>query len=117
MLHAWNLPSEEIYTSPDPARVNGHVRLTRPAVVGGTIVNDVTLTFVNGDVSEIAGGGGVDGLRAFASRDAGTRRVGELALVDADSAVAHVAHVDRPFGLGLLDENTAAHLALGFGFP
>ncbi|MDQ6730140.1 MAG: aminopeptidase [Actinomycetota bacterium] len=112
VLHAWNLPSEEIYTSPDPARVNGHVRLTRPAVVGGTIVNDVTLRFVNGDVSEIAGGGGVDGLRAFASRDAGTRRVG--ALVDADSAVAHV---DRPFGLGLLDENTAAHLALGFGFP
>ena len=39
---------------------------------------------------------------------------GELALVGADSAVAHV---DRPFGLVLLDENTATHLALGFGFP
>ncbi|MDQ6803610.1 MAG: aminopeptidase, partial [Actinomycetota bacterium] len=50
VLHAWNLPSEEIYTSPDPARVNGHVRLTRPAVVGGAVIDDVALTFSHGEV-------------------------------------------------------------------
>ncbi len=114
VLHAWNLPSEEIYTSPDPARVNGIVRLTRPAVVGGATVKDVTLTLLNGAVTEVTGGGGVERLRAFVDRDTGTRRVGELALVDADSAVAKV---DKPFGLVLLDENAASHLALGFGFP
>lgn len=114
VLHAWNLPSEEIYTSPDPARVNGSVRLTRPAVVGGATVEDVTLTFLDGEVTKVTGGDGVERLRAFVDRDAGTRRVGELALVDADSAVAKV---DKPFGLILLDENAASHLALGFGFP
>ena len=41
-------------------------------------------------------------------------RLGELALVDDDSAVAGAR---EPFGMILLDENTAAHIALGFGFP
>ena|ERR1700761_4118155 len=40
--------------------------------------------------------------------------VGELALVDSDSAVATV---DQPFGRTLLDENAVTHIALGFGFP
>jgi aminopeptidase len=111
--HAWNLPSEEIYTSPDPARVDGHVRLTRPAVISGTTINDVALTFHKGEVTEIAGGDGIQMLREFIARDPGTSRIGELALVDADSAVAKVGH---PFGLVLLDENVASHVALGFGF-
>lgn len=114
VLHAWNIPSEEIFTSPDPTRVDGHVRLTRPAVVEGVLIQDATLTFREGEVVDIAGSTGVERLRAFVDRDRGTRRVGELALVDADSAVARV---EQPFGTMLLDENVAAHLALGFGFP
>ncbi len=114
IVHAWNLPSEEIYTSPDPGRVDGHVRLTRPAVISGVEVPDVRLTFAGGELTNIEGGPGVERLCAFADRDAGTRRVGEIALVDRDSAVAQVA---RPFGVILLDENAASHLALGFGFP
>lgn len=39
---------------------------------------------------------------------------GELALVDGSSAVATL---ERSFGLILLDENCASHVALGFGFP
>lgn len=113
VLHAWNLPSEEIYTSPDPTRVNGDVRLTRPAVVDGANVEKVTLTFADGEVTKITGGEGIGRLRTFVDRDPGTRRVGELALVDADSAVAAI---DHPFGLVLLDENAASHIALGFGF-
>jgi aminopeptidase len=114
VLHAWNVPSEEIYTSPDPTRVNGTVTLTRPVVIGGGVVEGVTLTFVDGQLTNVTGGNGIDRLRAFIDRDPGTRRVGELALVDNDSAVATI---DRPFGLVLLDENAASHIALGFGFP
>jgi aminopeptidase len=90
------------------------VRLTRPAVISGVEARDVRLTFADGLLTNIEGGAGVDRLRAFADRDAGTRRVGEIALVDRDSAVAQVT---RPFGVILLDENAASHLALGFGFP
>lgn len=112
--HAWNLPSEEIYTSPDPARVDGHVQLTRPAVVGGHLVRDVSLTLRAGEVVEVAGAEGADALQAFIARDAGTRRLGELALVDGDSAVGTVG---QTFGMIMLDENAASHIALGFGFP
>lgn len=114
VLHAWNIPSEEIFTSPDPTRVDGFVRLTRPAVIGGALIRDVTLTFRDGEVIDIRGDAGVERLQAFVNRDAGTRRVGEIALVDAESAVARI---EQPFGTMLLDENVAAHLALGFGFP
>lgn len=107
MVHAWNVPSEEIYTSPDPLRVNGHVRLSRPAVVGGGLIHDVRLAFEDGEVVQVTGGAGVEGLRAFIARDGGTRRVGEIALVDSDSAVAQI---DRRFGLILLDENVAARI-------
>jgi aminopeptidase len=114
VLHAWNIPSEEIFTSPDPMRVDGFVRLTRPAVVGGALIRDVTLTFRDGEVIDVVGDASVEHLQAFVRRDPGTRRVGELALVDAESAVARI---EQPFGTMLLDENVAAHLALGFGFP
>lgn len=112
--HAWNLPSEEVYTSPDRARAHGRVRLTRPAVVGGRLIDDVRLTFDHGQVTEVTGGPGVEALRAFVARDAGTSRLGELALVDRDSAVAAVR---QTFGVILLDENVASHIALGFAFP
>jgi len=112
--HAWNLPSEEVYTVPDPGRVDGRVRLTRPVVVTGRLVPGVSLTFADGRLVEITGGEGVDALREFIARDSGMSRLGELALVDADSAVAGTG---QTFGMILLDENTAAHIALGFGFP
>jgi leucyl aminopeptidase (aminopeptidase T) len=81
--HAWNLPSEEVYTVPDPERVDGHARLTRPAVVTGRLVPGVSLGFERGRLVEVKGRDGVG----------------------------------QTFGMILLDENSAAHIALGFGFP
>lgn len=112
--HAWNLPSEEVYTVPDPARADGRLALTRPAIIGGRLVHDVVLTFRNGAVVDAAGTDGIDALRAHLDREPGNRRLGELALVDGDSAVARTG---ATFGQTLLDENAAGHVALGFGFP
>ena len=112
--YAWNLPSEEVYTTPDHHRVDGEVRLTRPANVGGRLIADVSLTFRAGEVVAIAGGVGVEAVREFIGRDEGTRRLGEIALVDRDSAVAKAG---QTFGVILLDENAASHVALGYGFP
>ena len=37
-----NLPTEEVFTSPDPQRVDGHVRSTKPLVlIDGTVVRDL----------------------------------------------------------------------------
>lgn len=109
-----NLPTEEVYTSPDPSRVDGHVRLTRPALVGGRQINDVVLIFEQGELVRIDGPAEVDALREFASLDAGAARLGELALVDTTS---RLATLERTFGVTLLDENAASHIALGYGFP
>jgi putative nucleotidyltransferase with HDIG domain len=109
-----NLPTEEVYTTPDPARVDGHVRLTRPVVIGGRRIDGLGLRFREGRVVEIDGPPESDALREFVARDDGTARLGELALVDADSRVAHLG---QTFGEILLDENAASHIALGYGFP
>lgn len=113
IAHAWNLPSEEVFTVPDRDRVDGDVRLTRPARVAGRLIAAATLTFREGQVVGVAGGGDVRTLREFIARDPGADRLGELALVDADSAVARTG---QTFGVTLLDENAASHVALGFGF-
>ncbi|HYG96289.1 MAG TPA: aminopeptidase [Solirubrobacterales bacterium] len=109
-----NLPTEEVYTTPDSARVDGHVRLTRPVVIGGRRIDEVSLRFREGRVVEIDGPPEAAALREFVARDDGAARLGELALVDADSRVAHLG---QTFGEILLDENAASHIALGYGFP
>jgi leucyl aminopeptidase (aminopeptidase T) len=71
--HAWNIPSEELYTSPDPGRVEGCVRLTRPAVISGVEISDVSLTFTDGVLTHVTGGPGVERLRAFTDGSARSR--------------------------------------------
>jgi len=112
--HVPNLPTEEVFTVPDPTRVDGHVRLTRPALVGGRLIDEARLEFRGGQVVDVDGSDGVQALREFIAGDAGTSRLGELALVDNDS---RVGQLNRTFGVILLDENCASHIALGFGFP
>ncbi|HEX4010977.1 MAG TPA: aminopeptidase [Solirubrobacteraceae bacterium] len=112
--HAWNLPSEEVFTVPDRDRVDGQVRLTRPALVGERLIEGVSLTFLAGQVVDVSGPDGVQALREFVACDPGAAHLGEVALVDRDSEVGRLG---RTFGVILLDENAASHIALGFGFP
>jgi aminopeptidase len=109
-----NLPTEEVYTTPDPTRVEGQVRLTRPVTIGGGCVEDVVLRFRQGRVVDVGGPSEASALREFVGRDQGAARLGELALVDADSRVAQLG---QTFGETLLDENAASHIGLGYGFP
>lgn len=99
---------------PDSDRADGHVRLTRPAVIGERLVRDVSLTFAGRRLVEIAGGDGIQTLREFIARDPGMRHLGEIAFVDGDSAVGHAG---QTFGMISLDENVAPHIALGSAFP
>jgi aminopeptidase len=111
--HVPNLPTEEVFTVPDPRRVDGRAKLTRPALVGGRLIEGVTLEFRAGRVAQVEGSDGVEALSEFVSRD-GADRVGELALVDETSRVGRLG---RTFGVILLDENAVSHIALGYGFP
>jgi aminopeptidase len=46
--HRPNVPSEEAFTTPDPTRVNGEVRETRPLDVGGTVLTRAARRFQDG---------------------------------------------------------------------
>jgi aminopeptidase len=113
--HAPNLPTEETFTAPDPARVDGVVRSTRPLVLkGGTVVRDLVVRFQGGRAVEVEAASGVEAVRDLLARDDGADRLGEVALVDREG---RVGSRDTVFWMTLLDENAASHIALGRAYP
>jgi aminopeptidase len=112
IVHAPNLPTEEVFTTPDPERVDGWVRSTKPLFVSGTMVIGLRIRFERGRAVEIEADRGADTLRALAERDGGAGRLGEVALVDGES---RIGSLDTVFFDTLLDENAASHIALGEG--
>lgn len=111
--HMPNLPSEEIFTAPDPARVDGIVSSTKPLVVGGTIVRGLRVRFQAGRALSIEADEGGEVLRQYSLRDAGACRLGEVALVDAEG---RIGPLDTVFYDTLIDENAASHIALGSAY-
>jgi aminopeptidase len=112
--HLPNVPSEEIFTSPDPERVEGHVRSTKPLVLtDGTLVRGLEVRFEGGRAVEIDAAEGAEVLRSRVQIDDGATRLGEVALVDRESRIGQLGTV---FYETLLDENAASHIALGAGF-
>jgi aminopeptidase len=112
IVHAPNLPTEEVFTTPDPRRVHGHVRSTKPLFVSGVLITGLQVRFEDGKAVEIDADQGADTLRALSLRDPGAARLGEVALVDRDS---RIGNLDTVFFDTLLDENAASHIALGEG--
>jgi aminopeptidase len=113
LVHVPNLPTEEVFTTPDPASVEGFVRSTKPLVIGGTTVRGLCVRFEGGRAVEVTADEGGDVLAALIQRDAGAARLGEVALVDRES---RVGQLDTVFYDTLLDENAASHVALGSSY-
>jgi aminopeptidase len=112
--HVANLPTEEVFTSPDPARTEGIVRATKPLVfVDGTVVSGLRVRFDGGRAVEIDAEQGADVIRKHCEADEGAARLGEIALVDRLSRIGSLGTV---FFTTLLDENAASHIAFGNGF-
>jgi aminopeptidase len=107
-----NLPTEEVFTTPDPRRTSGRVRSTRPLILAGVTIRELELRFVDGRVSEVHAASGEDVVRTLVATDEGSSRLGEVALVDGTSRVGELGLV---FHDTLLDENAACHIALGQG--
>ena len=110
ITHMANLPTEEVFTSPDPLRAEGVVTATKPLDVGGTVVEGLRIRFEDGRAVEIEADSGAEALRARCAKDEGASRLGELALVDREGRIGKTGTV---FFNTLLDENAASHLAFG----
>jgi aminopeptidase len=112
--HMPNLPTEEVFTSPDPTRVDGHVSASKPLVLAdGTLVRDLRIEFAGGRAVRVDAGSAQETMQTIVGRDEGAARLGELALVD---GAGRIDALETVFYDTLLDENAASHLALGQGF-
>ena len=113
LTHYPNLPTEEIFTTPDPERVDGHVSATMPLELYGSYMNGIRIEFRGGRAVKADADEGADALRATLSKDDGASRLGEVALVDKEGRIGPLGTV---FYVTLLDENAASHIALGNGY-
>jgi aminopeptidase len=108
-----NLPTEEVFTTPDPRRTEGTIRSTRPLVLQqGVTVEGLELRFHEGRVTEMRATAGEDAMRMTLATDENAARLGELALVDGTSRVGQLG---TTFRSTLFDENATCHIALGQG--
>jgi aminopeptidase len=115
VTHLANIPTEEVFTTPDLRRAEGVVRSTYPLVVVGATVTGLELTLRDGRIVEArADGSGATIVKQQLALDAQASFLGELALVTGDSAIRQSGIV---FHDTLFDENASCHIAYGSGLP
>ena len=108
-----NIPSEEVFISPMKGKAEGIVYSTRPLSYRGVIIENFSIRFENGRVSEVHAEKNEDALKTMVAMDEGAKMLGECALVPYDSPIRNSGIM---FYNTLFDENAACHLALGDGF-
>lgn len=109
-----NIPTEEVFTSPDRMRADGVVHSALPLIHHGNKVEDFWLKFESGMVVEYGARLGEDTLKSILETDEGARRLGEVALISKNTPIRES---ETLFFDTLYDENASCHLALGVGFP
>ena len=111
-----NLPTEEVFTSPDRRRAEGVARLTRPLLMprARVLVEGLELRLEHGRIVEARADRGGDAIAAELDTDEGARSLGEVALVDSTSRIRDAGVV---FHNTLYDENAGSHIAWGQSLP
>ena len=107
-----NMPSEEIFTSPDKNSINGIVYASKPLIYNGNTIEDFWIEFTNGKVINYVAKKGKNILKSIINTKGGNK-LGEVALVDINSPISKSNIL---FYETLYDENASCHLALGEGF-
>jgi len=105
-----NIPTEEVFTTPHAARVEGHVSSTKPLSHQGSLIDNIRVRFEGGRIVEAKASRGEKVLEKLLDSDEGARRLGEVALVPHGSPISQSGLL---FYNTLFDENAACHIALG----
>lgn len=108
-----NIPTEEIFSTPDWTRTEGVVACTRPVEVLGSQVEGAWFRFEGGRVREFGADRNAGLIEQYLAFDPGAGALGEVALVDISSPIYRSGKV---FSNILLDENASCHIALGNGY-
>ena len=108
-----NIPSEEVFTTPFRGRCQGTLVASKPLSYNGELIEDFSITFKDGKVSEVHAKKNEELLKQMVSMDEGASMLGEVALVPYTSPIRESGIL---FYNTLYDENAACHVALGMGF-
>lgn len=108
-----NMPSYEIFTSPDYRTAEGIIYSSKPLFYQGKKIDDFYLVFKEGKVVELKARVGEDILRGIVYGEENSCYLGEIALVNTNSPISKTGYI---FQTTLLDENASCHVALGCGF-
>ena len=111
-----NIPSFELYISPDWRRTEGVFYADLPSYRSGNYVRGVKLTFQRGEVVRIEAEEGTTFVTKQLAMDAGARRLGEFSLTDRrfsriDAFMAHTLY-DENFG----GPHGNCHVAVGSSY-
>ncbi|NMH70033.1 aminopeptidase [Bacillus sp. RO3] len=109
-----NMPTEEVYTVPIKSGVNGTVKSTKPLAYNGNVIDDFTLTFLDGEIIKVTAREGEEILKKLILTDEGAAYLGEVALVPHRSPISDSGVL---FFNTLFDENASNHLAIGSSYP
>lgn len=108
-----NMPTEEVFTSPNKYTANGIVYASMPLVYNSSVINDFFIEFKDGKVINFDAKKGKEVLKSIVEIK-NANYLGEVALVDKNSPIAKSNIL---FYETLYDENASCHLALGDAFP
>lgn len=108
-----NIPTEEVFTTPNKYKTNGTVYCSKPLIHSGITINDIVLEFKDGKVIGYDASSGKSELKNILEFDEESSMLGEVALVDYKSKISASNIL---FYETLYDENASCHIALGQGF-
>jgi aminopeptidase len=110
-----NMPTEEVFVSPDWRRAEGVLRTSAPFFLAtmGALVEDLALEIRDGTITGATASRGEEAVQAQFELIPRSRHLGEVAIVDSDSAVARTGLVYKDM---LYDENVGSHVAWGMGY-
>ena len=108
-----NIPSEEIFTTPERGKAEGLLVATKPLSWQGTLIEDFSIRFENGRAVEVKAARGQEALERMIAMDENAAFLGECALISWDSPINNTGIL---FYNTLFDENAVCHLAVGRGF-
>lgn len=105
-----NIPTEEVFTTPHRSVVNGVVKSTKPLLYRGTLIDGITVEFKDGKAVSVSATQGEQVFKDMIEEDEHACRLGEVALVPANSPISNTGILFRET---LFDENASCHLAFG----
>lgn len=108
-----NMPSYEIFTTPDRRKTNGIVYSSKPLFYNDVCIDKFYIAFKNGKVVDFSAEIGQETLETLIYKNENASYLGEVALVSYNSPISNTNIV---FNETLFDENASCHFALGSAY-